>query len=90
MDAEGKVQTEALEAEKKNTMELRAQVERVRSEAAMAEEKLKANISDLEQSLERAKENARIRELQVKREQSVRHRFVLFCTTPHSLAELII
>lgn len=71
-DAEGKVQTEALESERKNTIELRARMERVQGEAAMTEEKLKGEISNLKHKLERAAEKARIRELQIKGEQSVR------------------
>ncbi|KAF8542118.1 TATA element modulatory factor 1 TATA binding-domain-containing protein [Trichophaea hybrida] len=70
-EAEGKVQTEALEAERKNTIELRAQVERAQSEAVMVEEKLKGEIADLKNKMERDMGKARAREVELKVEQSV-------------------
>jgi hypothetical protein len=70
-EAEGKVQTEALEAERKNTIELRAQVERAQSEAAMVGEKLKGEIADLKNKMDRDMEKARAREVELKVEQSV-------------------
>ncbi|KAF8249308.1 hypothetical protein K440DRAFT_649504 [Wilcoxina mikolae CBS 423.85] len=70
-EAEGKVQTEALEAERKNTLELRAQVERAQSEAVMVEEKLNGEIADLKNKMERDMEKARAREVELKVEQSV-------------------
>ncbi|KAA8897838.1 TATA element modulatory factor 1 TATA binding-domain-containing protein [Sphaerosporella brunnea] len=71
VEAEGKVQTEVLETERKTTVELRAQVERVQSEAAMMEEKLKGEIADLQSKAERISEKARAREAGLKAELSV-------------------
>jgi hypothetical protein len=84
VEAEGKVQTEALETERKTTVELRAQVERVQSEAAMMEEKLKGEIADLQGKVERVAEKARAREAGLKAELSVGF-VVVLCTSSHSL-----
>jgi len=70
-EAECKVQTEALEKEKKATLELGARLERVQSEAAMVEEKLKSEVGDLKSKVERDSEKARAREAELKAEQSV-------------------
>jgi hypothetical protein len=70
-EAEGKAQTEALEKEKKTTLELGARLERVQSEAAMVEEKLKSEVGDLKSKVERDSEKARAREAELKAEQSV-------------------
>jgi len=70
-DAEGRVQDEALENERKAASELRAQIERVRSEATMVEEKLKGEIEDLKSKAERILEKARTREREMKAELSV-------------------
>ena len=70
-DAEGKFQDEALESERKATLELRVQIERVQSEAVMVEEKLKGEIEDLKSKAERISEKARTREIEMKVELSV-------------------
>lgn len=79
-DAESRVQTEALEKERRTTIELRAQVERVQSEAAMVEERLKSEVRDLKSKMERDAERARTMEQELKGEQMV-------CTTLTLLAE---
>jgi hypothetical protein len=84
VEAEGKAQTEALEMERKTTVELRAQVERVQSEAAMMEEKLKGEIADLQSKVERVTEKSRAREAGLKSELSVGF-VVVLCTSYHSL-----
>lgn len=71
-DAEGRAQTEALDKERKVTVELRAEVERVQGEAAQVEERLKSEVRDLKSKMERDGERARIMEEELKGEQAVR------------------
>ncbi|KAL7274165.1 hypothetical protein RUND412_002946 [Rhizina undulata] len=70
-DAESRVQTEALEKEKMVTAELRAQVERIRTEAVSVEEKLKGEAQDLKAMMDRAAERARRVESELKEEQMI-------------------
>lgn len=70
-EAEGRVQTEALEKEREVIVELKATVERVKSEAAIVEERLKAEVGDLRSKMERDVERARIMEQELKGEQMV-------------------
>lgn len=71
-DAESRIQTEALEKERKVTVELKAEIERVQSEAALVEERLQSEVRDLKAKMERDTERARIMEEELKGEQSVR------------------
>lgn len=71
-DAESRVQTEALEKERKVAVELKAEIERVQSEAALVEERLQSEVRDLKAKMERDTERARIMEEELKGEQSVR------------------
>ncbi|RPA96995.1 hypothetical protein L873DRAFT_1163420 [Choiromyces venosus 120613-1] len=70
-DAESRVQTEALEKERKITVELKAEVERVQSEAALVEERLQSEVRNLKAKMERDAERARIMEEELKGEQSM-------------------
>lgn len=70
-DAEGRVQTEALEKEREVTSELKATVERVQSEATITEERLKGEVRDLRSKMERDADRARIVEQELKGEQMV-------------------
>lgn len=70
-DAEGRVQAEALERERKENSELKATVERVQSEAAIVEERLRSEIVDLRSKMERDAERARTMEQELKGEQMV-------------------
>lgn len=72
-DAEGRVQTEALEKEREVTGELRATVEKVQSEAVIMEERLKGEVRDLRSKMERDAERARIVEQELKGEQMVNY-----------------
>lgn len=70
-DAEGRVQTEALEKERKVIVELKATMGRVQSEAAIVEERLKGEVGDLKSRMERDAERARIMGQELKGEQMV-------------------
>ncbi|CUS12701.1 unnamed protein product [Tuber aestivum] len=70
-DAESRAQTEALEKERKVTVELKTEVERVQSEAALVEERLQSEVRDLRTKMERDAERARIMEKELRGEQSV-------------------
>lgn len=70
-DAEGRVQTEALEKEREVTSKLKATAERVQSEAAIVEERLKGEVRDLRSKMERDADRARIVEQELKGEQMV-------------------
>ncbi|PUU82373.1 hypothetical protein B9Z19DRAFT_429050 [Tuber borchii] len=65
-DAESRVQTEALEKERKVTVELKAEIERLQSEAALTEERLQSEVRDLKAKMERDTERARIMEEELK------------------------
>lgn len=70
-DAEGRVQTEALEKEREVTSGLKVTVDRIQSEAAIMEERLKDEVRDLRSKMERDAERARIVEQELKGEQMV-------------------
>lgn len=70
-DADARARAEALEAEQRSTAELRAQIERAQAEAATVDETLRAEIAQLRSKTERAAERARVREAELKAEQSV-------------------
>lgn len=70
-DAEGRVQTEALEKEREVTVRLKETVERVQSEAAVVEGQLKDEARDLRSKMERDAERARVMEQELKGEQMV-------------------
>ncbi|KAK6511869.1 hypothetical protein TWF481_000774 [Arthrobotrys musiformis] len=70
-DAESKVQTEALEAERKLTAELREKLEKAQNEAMADREKSKSEIWTLQSKLERDGDRAKAVELELKNEVSM-------------------
>ncbi|KAI5780548.1 TATA element modulatory factor 1 TATA binding-domain-containing protein [Geopyxis carbonaria] len=70
-EADHRARTEALAKEKKWAMEVKTQVERAHSEAAMAEENLKAEIDALKNKIGRESKRSKAREIELKAEQSV-------------------
>lgn len=67
-DAEAKARTEALEAERKTTRELREQNERIQSEAVLVEEKRQTEIGDLKAKIGRDSERAKMTEAELRSE----------------------
>ncbi|KAI5808946.1 TATA element modulatory factor 1 TATA binding-domain-containing protein [Peziza echinospora] len=70
-EAEGKAQTEALEAEKSITRDLREQIEKIKTEATLTEEALRTEIGDLKSKIERDTDRARMTESELRSEISV-------------------
>lgn len=70
-EAENKVQTEALENEQKTTVVLRAHIEHLQSEAALVENRFRAEINNLRNKMERQAEQSRLREAELTAEQAV-------------------
>ncbi|KAI5839968.1 TATA element modulatory factor 1 TATA binding-domain-containing protein [Morchella snyderi] len=73
-EAESKVQTEALGAERKRSAELAVELARVRGEAAGMEEALTVEVADLKSKIARDTERARSVEQELKAEQAVMER----------------
>jgi len=69
--AESRVQTEALEAERKTTRNLREQLDKIQSEATLMGEKLHLEIGDLKAKIERDSERAKITEAELRSEVAV-------------------
>ncbi|KAG5294741.1 M protein repeat protein [Histoplasma ohiense] len=69
--AERKARMEASEAEKRQIAELRDDLSSAKIEREISEEKLRREIRDLKEGIEREKERARIREIELRGEQSV-------------------
>ncbi|RVD83041.1 uncharacterized protein DFL_007444 [Arthrobotrys flagrans] len=70
-DAESKVQTEALEAERKLTAELREKLEKAQNDAMADKERSKSEIWTLQSKLERDGDRAKAVELELKNEVSM-------------------
>ncbi|RPB28285.1 hypothetical protein L211DRAFT_864913 [Terfezia boudieri ATCC MYA-4762] len=69
--AESRVQTEALEAERKTTRDLKEQVDKIQSEATLMGEKLRLEIVDLKAKIERDSERAKMTEAELRSEVAV-------------------
>lgn len=70
-EAEVKVQSEALEMERRTRKELEEIVERVKNEAVLVEEGLRSEVRDLKSKIEKDAERARAMEQELKGEQMV-------------------
>ncbi|KAK6529252.1 hypothetical protein TWF281_008432 [Arthrobotrys megalospora] len=70
-DAESKVQTEALEAERKITADLREKLEKVQNDAMADKERYKSEVWTLQSKLERDGDKAKAVELELKNEISM-------------------
>ncbi|EWC43977.1 hypothetical protein DRE_01329 [Drechslerella stenobrocha 248] len=70
-DAESRVQTEALEAERKTTTELRDKLEKTQNDALVEKEKYKSELWSLQSKLERDGDRAKAVELELKAEISM-------------------
>jgi len=70
-DAKSRAQTEALEAERKTTRDLREQVGKIQSEATLMEAKLRLEIGDLKAKIERDSERAKMTEAELRSEAAI-------------------
>ncbi|KAF8417443.1 TATA element modulatory factor 1 TATA binding-domain-containing protein [Tirmania nivea] len=70
-DTASRVQTEAIEAERKTTRDLREQIDRIQSEATLMREKLCLEIGDLKAKIERDSERANMTEAELRSEVAV-------------------
>ncbi|KAH0556807.1 hypothetical protein GP486_005406 [Trichoglossum hirsutum] len=69
--AETKVQTDALEAEKRLVLDLRDDITSAKIERELSEERHRAEVRELKERIEREKERAKMLELELRGEQSV-------------------
>ncbi|KAF8475574.1 TATA element modulatory factor 1 TATA binding-domain-containing protein [Kalaharituber pfeilii] len=70
-ESESRAQSEALDAEKKLSRDLREQLEKLQTEAGLVEEKLQSEISDLKAKMERNAERAKMTESELRSELSL-------------------